>query len=235
MGSYSVVKCHQAFDGPASLLFSCQCWRVVGEPGYGDASTPIVWLSNIALLPWLPSFFPTIISSLTSHWSVSPQSTATRPWDCSTVPTLQLPDTGPSRVSMDIANTVWFSFYLGCHRSAASVSALNVFSLTQTTAPCGNQTPASVLLPGEGRSTPTNTPVFPPSSFILSNFACVYILFLLVRYSSLLSAGVLHALLYLKVYSWCIRGERCIPCPPNPPPSCSFPVLFSFYKYSIYT
>ena len=31
--------------------------------------------------------------------------------------------------------------------------------------------------------------------------------FPLVRYSCLLSAGVLHALLCLKVYSWCIHGE----------------------------
>ena len=45
--------------------------------------------------------------------------------------------------------------------------------------------------------------------------------FPLIRYSCLLSAGVLHALLCLKVYSWCIRGERCILRPPTPPPSCS--------------
>ena len=45
--------------------------------------------------------------------------------------------------------------------------------------------------------------------------------FLLVRSSCPLSAGVLYALPYLKVYSWCIRGERCTPCPPTHPPSCS--------------
>ena len=45
--------------------------------------------------------------------------------------------------------------------------------------------------------------------------------FPLVRCSCLLSAGVLHVLLCLKVYSWCIHGERCTPCPPTPPPSCS--------------
>ena len=45
--------------------------------------------------------------------------------------------------------------------------------------------------------------------------------FLLVRYSCLLSFGVLHALLCLKVYSWCICGERCTPHTPTPPPSCS--------------
>ena len=52
--------------------------------------------------------------------------------------------------------------------------------------------------------------------------------FLLVRYSSLLSAGVLYALLCLKVYSWCILGERCTPRPPTPPPSCSPNLSFAF-------
>ena len=42
-----------------------------------------------------------------------------------------------------------------------------------------------------------------------------------VRYSCPLSAGVLHLLLCLKVYSWCICGERCTPCPHTAPPSCS--------------
>ena len=36
----------------------------------------------------------------------------------------------------------------------------------------------------------------------------------LVRYSCPRSAGVLHALLCLKVYPWCIHGERCTPDPP---------------------
>ena len=41
-----------------------------------------------------------------------------------------------------------------------------------------------------------------------------------VRYSCLLSAGVLQDLLCLKVYSWWIRGERCTPRLPTPLPSC---------------
>ena len=49
--------------------------------------------------------------------------------------------------------------------------------------------------------------------------------FPLVRYSYPLSAGVLHALLCLKVYSWYIHGERCSPCPPTTPPSCSLYIL----------
>ena len=41
--------------------------------------------------------------------------------------------------------------------------------------------------------------------------------FLMVKYSCLLSTGVLQALLC----SRCIHGERCTPCPPTPSPSCS--------------
>ena len=61
------------------------------------------------------------------------------PWDCSTVPKLQLPVAVPSRapaslsgVRVAAARTVWFSFHLGCHRSAVSLSDLNVSPLTQT-------------------------------------------------------------------------------------------------------
>ena len=39
---------------------------------------------------------------------------------------------------------------------------------------CGDGTPASVSPPAEGKSNPTNTPVFPPGSFILPSFAWVY-------------------------------------------------------------
>ena len=63
------------------------------------------------------------------------------PWDCSTIPKLQLPVTAPSRgpaflsgVCMAAVKTVWFSFHLGCHRLAVSLSALNVSPLTQTIA-----------------------------------------------------------------------------------------------------
>ena len=51
--------------------------------------------------------------------------------------------------------------------------------------------------------------------------------FLLVRYSCSLSASILHALLCLKVYSWCIHAKRCTPHPPTLTPSCS-PQIFGF-------
>ena len=43
----------------------------------------------------------------------------------------------------------------------------------------------------------------------------------LVSYSCLFSAGVQQAFLCLKVYSWCICGERCTPRPSTPLPSYS--------------
>ena len=54
----------------------------------------------------------------------------------------------------------------------------------------GARTPALVSSPTKGRSSPTNTLVFPPSSFILPSFVWVYIFF---------SAG--QAL--LSTLSWC--------------------------------
>ena len=84
--------------------------------------------------------------------------------------------------------------------------SLKCFSSDSELARCGAQTPASVPPPAQGRSSPTHTPVS-PQFLVLLSFACVYS-FPLVRDSCPLSAGVLHALLCLKVYSWCIRGEE---------------------------
>ena len=56
-------------------------------------------------------------------------------------------------------------------------SALNVSPLTQTI-PVWGWGPASVPPPTEGRSSPINSPSFPPSSFILPSFlGSIYILF----------------------------------------------------------
>ena len=92
---------------------------------------------------------------------------------------------------------------------------------------CGDKTPTSVPQPTEGKSLPTNTPAFPPSSFVLPSFAWFCIFFSTGQVLLCTSAGVMHALLYLKVYSWCICGQRCSPCPPTPPPSCS---PYNFFK-----
>ena len=106
-------------------------------------------------------------------------------WDCSTIPKLQLPAIAPSKrpafrsqVCMAAARTVWFSIQLGCHRSAVSLSALNVSPLTQTIAPLWGSTLASFPPPAEGRSSPTDTPVLPPFFLHPTKFCVVlYILF----------------------------------------------------------
>ena len=61
-------------------------------------------------------------------------------------------------------------------------------------------------------------PLFPLSYQVLHDSI---FFFPVIRYSCPLSTAVLHALLCLKVYSWCIYGERCIPHPPTPLPFCS--------------
>ena len=159
--------------------------------------------------------------SLCSQWQPLP-------WDCSTILKLQLLATAHSRrpmslstVCMSTARTVWFSFHSGCHTSAVSLSALNVSPLTQTIAPMWGSDPYFSSSPTEGRSSPSNTPVFPTSSFLLMSFAWFYILF--PAGQVLLSALSWHSACtsVSEGVSWCIRGERCTPCPPTPPPSCS--------------
>ena len=79
VGSYSVVQCVMCLMGQ-TLCCSATSAGEWGERGYGDSSTPYAWLSSITLLPWLPGFpsqaFPTTVSSLTSPWFISLQSTA---------------------------------------------------------------------------------------------------------------------------------------------------------------
>ena len=103
-----------------------------GERGYGDGSPHYSWLSSINLLPWLLAFLhghfpPQSPSSHSLDLSLHSQQQPL-PWDCSTIPKLQLPATMPSRVCMAVARTVWFSFHLGCFPLS-----LNVSPLTQTT------------------------------------------------------------------------------------------------------
>ena len=150
------------------------------------------------------------------------------PWDCSTIPKLQLPAAVPSRgpvslsgICMSVARTVWFSFHLGCHRSVFSLSALNVSPLTQTIAPLWGSDPCFSSPPTEARSHPTNTPVFPHSSFVLPSLAWFYIFFstgqvLLSTLSWCSACTSVSEGVYIRR---CIHGERCTPHPPTPPTS----------------
>ena len=145
MGSYSVVQCLRHLMGQP-LYCSTADVGLWGERGYSDGSTTYTWLSSIALLRWLPGFPPQAFSSQSPpsppldpslHRQQQPSS-----WDHFTLPKLQLPAPVPSRgpaflsrVCMAAARTVWFSFHQGCHRSAVSLSALNVSPMNQTIAP----------------------------------------------------------------------------------------------------
>ena len=91
---------------------------------------------------------------------------------------------------MAAARTVWVSFHLGCHRPAVTLSALNVSPLTQTITLMWGSDPCFSSWKAGLRSSPTNTPVFPPSSFILPSFGWFYIFF---------SAGQV----LLSTLSWC--------------------------------
>ena len=98
---------------------------------------------------------------------------------------------------------------------------------------CCDRTPASVSPPAEGRSSPTNTLVFPlVPSFYWVLYGSIYS-FPLLRYSCLLSAGVPRAFLCLKVYSWDICGERCTPHLLTPLPSCSPVCSFGQVKINL--
>ena len=193
----------QALDGPASIvgLLMLACGR---ERGCGDCSTPYMWLSSNALLPWLPGFLPqacpTSPQSPPSH-PLDPSLCSQQkplPWGCSTIPKLQLititPSRGPaflSRVCMAASRTVWFSFHLGCYRSAVSFSALNVSSLTQAIAPMWGSDPCFSSPTQQGQVQFYKHSGITPSSFILLCFAWFYI--------SFSSCQVL-----LTTFSWCL-------------------------------
>ena len=167
-------------------MFSCRCWRVGRESlwwwlpllcmtQHYDLSSMAAQLSSIGFSP--------IVSSLTSPHSVSPQSTSALALEL--LPKLQLPAVCcafqgtcvPVRGMHGCSKTVWFSLHLGCHRSADSLSALNVSPLAQTIAPMWGSDPCFSSPTPEGRSSPANTPIFPSSSFILPSFVWFYIFF----------------------------------------------------------
>ena len=132
------------------------------------------------MLPWLPGFppqaFPTTISSLTSPRSISPQSTASLNSSCSCCPfqETRVPAQHMYGCSKDCLILIPFRL----PQISYFTLSLKCFSSDSDSCPrCGDQTPASVPPPTKGRSSPTNTPVFPPSSFVLPSFAWVYIFF----------------------------------------------------------
>ena len=105
------------------------------------------------------------------------------PWDCSTVPKLQVPAAAPSRGPATLSGVctaaaravILIPFRLP--QISCFTLSLKCFSSDSQLPRCGDWTPASVPPPTEGRSSPTHTPVFPPGSFLLLSFVWLYILF----------------------------------------------------------
>ena len=177
-----------------------------------------------------PQAFPTTVSSLTSPWSVSPQSTASLAQGLLHNPKLQLlllagPSRGPvSRVCVATARSLipfrlpqvsCFTLSLKCFFSNPDNSPdVGIGSLLQ--------------LPNPLRASPVllTLLLFPPSFLSYWVLRGSVYSFPLLRYPGLFSSGVLPVLLCLTVYSWCICGERCTPRLPTPPPSCSLHVRF---------
>ena len=152
VGSYSVVQCLR---------------HLMGQSLYCSAALAGMWREREATVMALPATcdsavlpcFHGCLAFLHRHFP--PQSPPSHPldptlcseqqslhWDCSTVLKLQLPAAAPSRrptflpgICMAVARIVWFSLHLGCHRSAVSLSALNVSSLTQTITPLWGSDP----------------------------------------------------------------------------------------------
>ena len=159
-----------------------------GDSGYGDGHTHYAWLSSIALLPWLSGFspqaFPPTVSFLTFPRSISPQSTSALILGLLHIPELQLPAAAPSSRSASLSGLcmaatkdclILIPFRLP--QISCFTLSLKCFSSDSELARCGAQTPASVPPPAQGRSSLTNTPVFPPCCFVLPSFVRVYIFF----------------------------------------------------------
>ena len=94
---------------------------------------------------------------------------------------------------------------------------------------CGDQTPALVPPRVEGRSSPTNTPVFPTSSFILPSFGWLCILFssaqVLLSALSWYSACTSVSEGVFLMYPW----RKMSPGPPTLLPPCYTPkIIFNF-------
>ena len=214
LGSFSIVQ--------LSVL-------VCGErESNGDGCTPYVWLNSITLPAWLPGFLPQAFPMVISIMSPLAVSLPSKAWDCTPVPMLQLPAIVLSRGLASLS---------GVHMAAVRIvcvilipfrlSQISCFTLSLK---CFSSVPNNCLdveirallqLPHSPRQGPILlTLLFFP--LLLSSYWILHgsmYSFLVVRYSCLLSVGVLQDLLCLKVNLWCIHGERCTPHLPTALPS----------------
>ena len=145
VGYYSIVQCIRHLMGqplycsaPDAGVWGEREAMVMAPPPTSDSAVSPCFHGCLAFLH--RHFPPQSPPSHPLHPSLHSQQQPS-PWDCSTIPKLQLPAAAPSmgpvslsRVCMAEARTVSFLFSFGCHRSAVSFSVLNVSPLTQTVA-----------------------------------------------------------------------------------------------------
>ena len=242
LGFYSVVQCLQVFDGLASLVFSCQMLAcgdreatVMAPLPVCDSAVSPCFHSCLAffyrhfchsLLPHIPSIHLSSVNSSLCP-GIAPQSlnSSSKPL-C--FPGYLCPCwgyvwlwRGQILIPFRLPQISCFTLSLKCFSSdSENCPIMGIGPLLQ--------------FPHQPREGPVLltllfSPLVPSSYRVLRG--PIYS-FPLVRYSCLLSAGVLHALLCLKVYSWCIRGERCSPHPATPL-SCS--LLVNSFDHTLRT
>ena len=159
-------------------------WR---ERGY-DGSTPYGGLSSIPLLPWLPGFPPQAFPPLSPPSHPLDPSLHTQhqplPWDCSTIPKLELPASAPSRRPEFLPGGMY-----GCGKDclilipfrlpqiSCFTLTLNCFSSDSDNCPNVGIGPL-LQFPHPPRAGPVLLSlVFSSSSFLLPSFTWFYILF----------------------------------------------------------
>ena len=125
-------------------------------------------ISHHDLLPHIPLISLSAINS-SAHHGIAPQSLNSSsqplllPGDPCSCPVCWLWNWLPDSDSIWAATDQLFNLSLKCFSSDSDN--------------CGDRTPASAPPLAKGRSSPTNTPVFPRSSFMLLSFTWFYIVF----------------------------------------------------------
>ena len=189
----------------------------------------------------MPSFWgrEARVSALTSPGSVSLQSQQPSPWDCGTT----LHSSSQPCAFQEICVPVRGMY--GCGKDclillpfrlpqiSSFALSLKCFSSDSDNCPDVGIGPLLWFPHQLGAGPVLLTPLV--SSLVPSSYRVVrgsIYSFPLVRSSCPFSTCALHALLCLKVCSWCIRGERWTPRPPTPPPSFSLHCRWILYQLS---
>ena len=211
--------CH-AFDGPASLLFSSWCRHVRKDrlwwwlhllsvtQQYRLASMAArlssTGICNHSLLPYDPLIRLSAVNSSPCP-GIAPQS-LTPALSCCSFQGTCVPVRGMYDWGKDCVILIPFRLL---QMSCFTLSLKHVSSDLDNCPNVGiRPLQCRLQFPHLPRAGPILlTLLFFPLFLYLPSFVWFYIFLLLVRFSCLLSAGVLHTLLCLKVYSSCIHGD----------------------------